>query len=161
MEPCRRPRGRGKRYLSGRASLYPNHDVCFSLIRIVRSGDVAINPGPDIASTATNESLKVKCPICRRTVASSHRALTCDSCNRWIHIKCGQVTAMQYAQLQQLEEFEWHCPVCFSASYVFEPAVNVGGHNVNFGKSNLASTGITESHEADGIHHYSVLAREV
>ena len=51
LQPSRRPRG--KRYLSARASLYPNHDASFSLTRVARSGDVAINPGPDPASTAT------------------------------------------------------------------------------------------------------------
>ena len=101
-----------------------NHDVSFSLTRIARSGDVAINPGPDIGSTTTSESLKLKCTICRRTIASNHRALICDSCNRWIHIKCGQVSATRYVQLQQLKEFEWHCPECSSASYASEPTVN-------------------------------------
>lgn len=107
-------------YLSARASLYLNHDVSFSLTRIARSGDVAINTGPDIATTATSESLKLKCPICRRTVANNYRALICDSCNRWVHIKCGQVSARRYVQLQQLKEFEWHCPESSSATYASE-----------------------------------------
>ena len=151
---------RGKRYLSARASLYANRDVSFSLTRVARSGDVAINPGPDIASTASSESLKLKCPICRRTVASNHRALICDSCNRWTHIRCGQVTAKRYAQLQQLEEFKWHCPECSSVSHVSTPTDDVG-HNVNFGLSNSTSSGITETLEAEDIHHYSLLARDI
>ena len=36
LQPSRRPRG--KRYLSARASLYPNHDASFSLTRVARSG---------------------------------------------------------------------------------------------------------------------------
>ena len=53
---------------------------------------------------------------------SHNRALTCDSCNRRIHIKCGQVTPKRYAQLQQLDEFEWSCPECCLVSSVPAPS---------------------------------------
>ena len=79
-----------KGYLSASTLLYPNHDASFGLERIAQSGHVATNPGPVNASSTTGESRG--CSICRKTVAFDHGALTCDSCIRWIHIKCGQVT---------------------------------------------------------------------
>ena len=39
---------RGKRYLSSRLSYYSNTDACFQLTRLITSGDICPNPGPDL-----------------------------------------------------------------------------------------------------------------
>lgn len=79
-------------------------DACFDLARMGCSGDVAINPGPVTASTATTES--IKCQICRKNVASDYRVLTCDSSNHIIGFT-----------------FDWSCSECSSISCVL--ALNV------------------------------------
>lgn len=40
---------------------------------------VAVNPGPT----------RFPCDVCNRPVAVNHRALQCDGCSVWTHIKCG------------------------------------------------------------------------
>ena len=108
LQPSRRPRG--KRYLSARAPLYPNHDASFSLTRVARSGDVAINPGPDPASTATSESLKLtkvraKCCLCERVISkNTKRILECSECSQQARWKCAGLTKQMYAQAGR-----WNC----------------------------------------------------
>ena len=51
------------------------------LLVIKLSGDVHSNPGP----------IKYPCHACQRPVANNHRAMGCESCGIWVHIKCGGV----------------------------------------------------------------------
>lgn len=83
---------RGGGYLSFRISLYPNSVSTFQLNRLIISGDISENPGPD------------KCSVCTNTVAKNHCAISCDSCARWCHIK----------KLQLADDFTWFCPACLS-----------------------------------------------
>ena len=53
-----------------------------------------------------------KCCICNKPVAKTHRAVNCDGCKQWCHIKCGNVTPKDYIQLSKLNEFDWCCPNC-------------------------------------------------
>ena len=98
---------RGRRFLSARISIYPNSQASFQLSRLVESGDVCPNPGPTTA--AHNPA---KCSVCKKTVAKTHRAITCDFCQKWCHIKCGGVTARDYRRFQLEEEIPWICPIC-------------------------------------------------
>lgn len=97
-------RSHGRRFFSTRVSLYPNSVSTFNLIRLSTSGDINPNPGPPLNSP--------KCPICERAVAKTHRAIECDICLRWCHIKCGRVNPSEYNKLQLLDHFFWNCPFC-------------------------------------------------
>ena len=55
------------------------------------SGDVQTNPGP----------IKYPCHTCHRPVANNHRAMGCENCGVWVHIKCGGVTPKQYEAYQR------------------------------------------------------------
>ena len=74
-------------FLSGRISHYPNSEASFNLTRIAVSGDVSVNPVPAATGNAS-----VKCPIRWKTVANPYRAVSCDTCLCWVHIKCGKIT---------------------------------------------------------------------
>ena len=55
------------------------------------------------------------CIFCMRRVYSNARALTCDCCHRWHHIKCGDtgITAEQYdAAFRDGTENEFQCQRC-------------------------------------------------
>ena len=78
------PRGR---YLSARISLYPNHEASFTLSRISISGDVESNPGP-----AINSKIITLCYVCHKNVRIYNRAIECDVCKHWCHIKCGEIS---------------------------------------------------------------------
>ena len=73
---------RGQRYHASRTCYYANSDSSFQQCRLLTSGNVSLNPGP-----SSNPS---KCSVCSRTVAHNHRALSCDQCKKWCHIRCGK-----------------------------------------------------------------------
>ena len=100
---------RKKKFLFSSISYNPNATSRFQINRISISGDVAINPGPQ---TAASNTTKDKCSICSRTVASNHRAIECDNCLQWCHIKCGSVTPREYQKMINLENLSWLCPKC-------------------------------------------------
>lgn len=92
-----------KGYYNRRLNYYPNSSSSYQAIRIRVSGDVSLNPGPD------------KCITCNRTVATNHRAVSCDSCNGWTHIKCGNIKPNQYKAMQLMDNFEWFFQPCLDA----------------------------------------------
>ena len=100
---------RGRRYLSARISLYPNHEASFTLTRISNSGDVESNPGP-----AINSKIITLCSVCQKNVRSYNRAIECDVCKHWCHIKCGEISLREYRRLQNKQNFDWTCPSCIS-----------------------------------------------
>ena len=104
---CFQPHGR--RYLSTRISRYPNSEASFTLTRLVISGDIALNPGP-----ATSDNSSTCCSVCKKQVLVNHRAIECDICCYWCHIRCGEVLLCEYRQLQATRDFHWTCPSCIS-----------------------------------------------
>ncbi|KAK2555157.1 hypothetical protein P5673_023132 [Acropora cervicornis] len=97
----------GRKFFFTRISIYPNSQASFQLSRLLESGDVCPNPGPTTA--AHNPAM---CSVCKKTVAKTHRAINCDSFQKWCHIKCGGVTAQDYLRFQLEEEISWICPIC-------------------------------------------------
>lgn len=97
---------------------------------ILLSGDIEINPGPS----------KCPCGICKRTVTSNHRAIMCDDCDDWIHIRCGDITPTEYNRLQSISHFTWTCPPC--------------------GSINLSTTSINDN-DIDISNPYSSLTEEL
>ena len=44
---------------------------------------------------------KFPCGICSKTVANNHNVLRCDSCDKWVHIKCNFLNKKTYQKLQK------------------------------------------------------------
>ena len=68
---------------------YKNLDFMRSSLLLALAGDVETNPGP----------VKHPCLVCEKPVAKTHRAVMCDTCERWTHIKCGNISPSQYVEL--------------------------------------------------------------
>ena len=85
---------RCKGYFSCRVSYHANSDRSFNLKRLILSGDICVNPGPE------------QCSVCNNTIARNHRAVSCDKCDSWCHIKCGNVLPKEYHKFQQMESFD-------------------------------------------------------
>ncbi|PFX14301.1 Tyrosine kinase receptor Cad96Ca [Stylophora pistillata] len=51
----------------------------------------------------------------RRGFVHLVRAVSCDSCNGWTHIKCGNIKPNQYKAMQLMDNFEWSCQPCLDA----------------------------------------------
>ena len=65
------------------------------------------------------------CLSCKRGVRANSKAIDCDSCGEWCHIRCGvPITHTEYEQLSSGKiTFHWICPQCLKATE--EPAVPV------------------------------------
>ena len=48
------------------------------------------------------------------TRLTSNRAIECDVCEHWCHIKCGEISLREYRRLQNIQNFDWTCPSCIS-----------------------------------------------
>ena len=69
---------------------------------LILCGDISSNPGP---------KCKHPCGICSKTVRSNQRAVQCDSCNAWYHVKCMQMNTHVYEALAN-SSCIWECVVC-------------------------------------------------
>ena len=69
---------------------------------LILSGDISTNPGP----------VNHPCTVCSRNVHRNHRALQCDGCQLWSHIKCVGISGRAYVLLQNMSDFSWQCPSC-------------------------------------------------
>ena len=93
---------------------------------IILSGDVEINPGP------IRRDLSNVCPSCNRTVAKNHRAVQCDNCDSWNHIKCEGISPVQYKCMinsSDDDNFTFFCASCHRNALPF--------HDVSFAESDI------------------------
>ena len=51
------------------------------------------------------------CGICLKPVAKNHKAVKCDYCDLWIHIKCNKINTQTYNLLLN-DNSAWYCLVC-------------------------------------------------
>ena len=59
------------------------------------------------------------CGICSNPVASNHRAIQCDICDRWIHIKCNSISAAQYNEMMLTQDLCWCYLKCTNETIPF------------------------------------------
>lgn len=94
-------------FYATRINYYANSHSTFHQMRLYISGDIDVNPGPD------------ECSVCNKRVARNHRAVNCDNCNMWCHIKCASINPSEYKIYQNLSSFSWWCPRCLWSSLPF------------------------------------------
>ena len=71
-------------------------------ILLLLCGDVEMNPGPNNT-----------CAICDKIVKNRDKALQCDNCEKWSHIKCSNIDNVTYQELAKSDE-NWFCQNCVS-----------------------------------------------
>ena len=62
---------------------------------------------------------KVKCTYCPKIIDNSTQAMSCDTCENWVCLKCTKISQALYAELTKPENVEskaisWNCSVCKS-----------------------------------------------
>ena len=67
------------------------------------------------------------CSICAKKVHDKDKAVKCDPCEIWIHIKCNNFNYLDYRYHQNCDE-PWYCIKCYSKIFPF----NSFSSNKNF-----------------------------
>ena len=64
--------------------------------------------------------VRYPCPKCKKAVAKTHRAVQCDVCDQWIHIRCNAISAKKYNDLSQEDNTEpFICIICIQSNIPF------------------------------------------
>ena len=82
-----------------------------TLLLLLLSGGIAVNPGPmqhDV-NTAPRLASVLPCGHCELAVNWSDHAICCDSCSIWYHRSCHDMSVTQY---RNLVDESWKCYRC-------------------------------------------------
>ena len=76
---------------------------------------------------------KFPCKICNSPVAKNRKAVECDNCGLWVHIKCNNINTETYKYLQK-ESCAWYCISCSSKIFPFSNLNEDDFHKTIHGK---------------------------
>jgi hypothetical protein len=87
-------------YIMTRTSLYSKRKVenpsqNFLILTMLLSGDIHYNPGP----------VKHPCTDCNKPVKSNQKAIQCNFCDLWTHLKCTKLTVSEYNLMSKSNDF--------------------------------------------------------
>ena len=78
----------------------------FLTMILLLAGDISMNPGP--------RKLAYPCGICKYAVSQRQRAIQCDKCDFWIHLKCiPSMTVKEYHDIAKTND-PWFCLNCLA-----------------------------------------------
>ena len=79
-----------------------------------------IEPSPEMA-----ESFIYPCGACSKRVSAHMRAIQCDLCNYWNHIKCDRIEPSHYEKLKKSDVAQQHfCRLCKEELFPFQSLDN-------------------------------------
>jgi len=83
------------------------------LLFLLRSGDVHPQPGPMHIKTKSRQP-KYPCVVCERGLISTSKSVSCDDCQRWVHVKCTKTISVDQYDLwvQKNSELSYMCDNC-------------------------------------------------
>ena len=73
------------------------------------------------------------CKTCNNPVAKDGKAVECDNCGLWIHIKCNKINTQTYKYLQK-ESCAWYCFSCSTKIFPFSNLNEDDFHKTIHGK---------------------------
>ena len=68
--------------------------------------------------------IKYPCRGCGKAVGNNHRAIECDICHAWIHIKCNKFDDNDYKFFQDNPSAPFYCIICSSENIPFSSLNN-------------------------------------
>ena len=71
------------------------------------------------------------CGVCSKTAVNNHNAACCDSCDKWVHIKCNFLNKATYTKRQK-DNSPWFCINCTKDQLPFQSQTSIN-QNSHFG----------------------------
>ena len=87
------------------------YQVNLVMVILLLSGDDQLNPGPPTRTS------KYPCGVCSKNVNSSHKAMECEDCFTWYHIKCANMVDSMYQVHMHHNSCTWVCHRCDLPSF--------------------------------------------
>ena len=89
-----------------------------------------------------NPHPKYPCGICSKLVGQRMKAVQCDLCNFWNHIKCDGIDDKSYTNLKQANKSDlYYCKICKEDIFAFQTLTDEDFHsrfnNINYINDNL------------------------
>ena len=122
---------------------------------LLLAGDVNLHPGPRQSTSSTSSDGKKTrnvahpCVVCARGVTKASKAVECDMCFKWTHIKCSlTVSISKYNEcVRDGREIPFVCDRCSLSSLPFSDCINddVNGCGVGAGRSSSSSSSSSSS----------------
>ena len=102
---------------------------CILLLLI--SGDISLNPGPTTVNVTGNRQSrcpKNPCTVCCRNIIKSSKAIDCDICHKWTHIRCTEsITTDSYTLASEGSLVLYFvCNHCIMANLPFVGSDDIG-----------------------------------
>ena len=67
-----------------------------------------------------SKKTKFPCNICGKNVQENARAICCDFCDNWVHIRCNSISPSKYLELSEEDNDEkFLCVKCFNNELPF------------------------------------------
>jgi hypothetical protein len=79
--------------------------------------------------TSVTVNIKVNCAFCKHLIKRNHRAIQCDICDGWLHIKCANLSNSDNVRLGISNE-NWYCNNCLGKIFPFMDATPINFHDV-------------------------------
>lgn len=126
---------------NARISYYPNSCKTFQLIL---SGDVELNPGPQMRSghsTLNNKKQKSitaapKCSLCIKGVGSNRKRLYCDICKGFTHANCANISTNFQIKITAKSAVDWTCNNCTLSQMPFSKICDLNSSSATIASTN-------------------------
>ena len=57
--------------------------------------------------------LEYLCGICHKNILVNQKAIFCNNCNFYVHMKCNGISASEYKELEkEPDDISWFCKKC-------------------------------------------------
>lgn len=110
---CQTKKKRGKSPKSGTEAAGPKRD------------STEVNLMKELTKITPEDYIgKDRCKACHLTIGIRQKAISCDQCLRWTHLKCSDMQHKTY-NLNENKEFFWICNTCRTAEIVIEGKVDL------------------------------------
>ena len=108
---------------------------------LLSCGDVESQPGPaNAARTGSGRKVTNPCAVCEKGVTKASKAISCDSCDKWTHVRCtSRVSLNEYLNyVNDGGTIDFTCDLCGWASLPFSNDDGTGFEDADSGVASAA-----------------------